>query len=204
MIDLLAPNIFISLTRAHNITYHLHPLSDTMCAPAPSLKSKNNDASLKAAIVFFSFTTLGLLIVTISLATSGKNTSTTASETAAATAADYSSSKTYSAFFASDDANVCEGAKLAFDNQLCADLEVPGPQAGGNVTKGAFTLKIFRVKPLRSRSWGSYTECFAPSTQHFRVCWKHDCRCCSKYQTLLSKLHVSSKLHLRCMLCRFA
>ncbi|KAL7479220.1 hypothetical protein ACHAW6_004960 [Cyclotella cf. meneghiniana] len=107
-----------------------------MCAPASSLKSKNNDASLKAAAVFFSFTTLGLLIVTISLATSGKNTSATTSETAAATAVDYSSSKTSSAFFASDDANVCAGAKLAFDNQLCADLEVPGPQAGGNVTKG--------------------------------------------------------------------
>ena len=111
-----------------------------MCAPASSLKSKNNDASLKAAIVFFSFTTLGLLIVTISLAASGKNSSTTASETAAATTVDYSSSKASSAFFGSDDANVCAGAKLAFDNQLCADLEVPGPQAGGNVTKGVSNI----------------------------------------------------------------
>jgi hypothetical protein len=33
------------------------------------------------------------------------------------------------------EANVCAGAKLAFDNKLCADLEV-APQAGANVTKG--------------------------------------------------------------------
>lgn len=140
--------IFISLIGAHNIAHSLHPLLATMCAPASSLKSKNNDASLKAAIVFFSFTTLGLLIVTISLATSGKNTSAATSETAAATAVDYSSSKTSSSFFASDDANVCAGAKLAFDNQLCADLEVPGPQAGGNVTKGTLTLYRLQAKPL--------------------------------------------------------
>lgn len=48
-------------------------------------------------------------------------------------------SKDMSNFFANEDANVCDGAKLAFDNKLCADLEVPVPQAGGNVTKGMFT-----------------------------------------------------------------
>jgi hypothetical protein len=49
---------------------------------------------------------------------------------------DYVPRRALSAFFASGDANVCNGTKLAFDNQLCADLEVPVPQAGGNVTKG--------------------------------------------------------------------
>ena len=43
--------------------------------------------------------------------------------------------KTKSGFYANLEDNVCAGAKLAFDNKLCADLGVV-PQAGANVTKG--------------------------------------------------------------------
>jgi len=43
--------------------------------------------------------------------------------------------KPESDFFADITANSCAGAKLAFDNELCVDLEV-APQAGANVTKG--------------------------------------------------------------------
>ena len=43
--------------------------------------------------------------------------------------------KTKSGFYSDLEDNVCAGAKLAFDNKLCADLGVV-PQAGANVTKG--------------------------------------------------------------------
>lgn len=112
-----------------------------MCPPATESKHQDN-TKLKAAIGFLSVTTVALLASTIALAVNGNNSSTTSSEAAAATGSDFSSSKAASDFFASEDSNVCAGAKLAFDNQLCADLEVPGPQAGGNVTKGMFELKI--------------------------------------------------------------
>jgi len=42
--------------------------------------------------------------------------------------------KTQSAFYTDLMDNTCAGAKLAFDNKLCADINVP--QAGANVTKG--------------------------------------------------------------------
>jgi hypothetical protein len=45
-------------------------------------------------------------------------------------------SKASSDFFSTLEDNVCAGAKLALENKLCADLEVPAPQAGANVTKG--------------------------------------------------------------------
>ncbi len=108
-----------------------------MCPPASDSKPQDN-TKLKAAVGFLSLATVALLVTTIVLAVNGNQSTATSSEASAATASDYSSSKAASNFFASDDANVCAGAKLAFDNQLCADLEVPGPQAGGNVTKGVF------------------------------------------------------------------
>ena len=43
--------------------------------------------------------------------------------------------KMKSNFYAQLEDNTCAGAKLAFDNKLCADLGVQ-PQAGANVTKG--------------------------------------------------------------------
>ena len=112
-----------------------------MCPPASDSKPQDN-TKLKAAVGFLALATLALLISTIALAVNGNKSTTTSSEASAATSSDFSSSKASSNFFASDDANVCAGAKLAFDNQLCADLEVPGPQAGGNVTKGVLVLDL--------------------------------------------------------------
>ncbi|KAL7535133.1 hypothetical protein ACHAXR_007908 [Thalassiosira sp. AJA248-18] len=43
--------------------------------------------------------------------------------------------KVESDFYNTLEDNACAGAKLAFDNKLCADMEV-APQAGANVTKG--------------------------------------------------------------------
>jgi hypothetical protein len=112
-----------------------------MCPPAAESKPQDN-TKLKALLGLLSLATIALLASTIVLAVNGNKSTTTSSEAAAATGSDFSSSKASSNFFASGDANVCEGAKLAFDNQLCADLEVPGPQAGGNVTKGLFMLNF--------------------------------------------------------------
>lgn len=118
-----------------------------MCPPTTITEqakdsSKANASNLKAAVGFLGLTTVGLLASTIVLATQ-KNDNTTSDANALATVAasgvNFMESKDMSNFFANEDANVCDGAKLAFDNKLCADLEVPVPQAGGNVTKGMFT-----------------------------------------------------------------
>eukprot|EP01082_Thalassiosira_pseudonana_P011490 g10828.t1.1.5e17418b g10828 g10828.t1 contig4:2645820-2646973(+) len=115
-----------------------------MCPPTTTTEqakdsSKANASNLKAAVGFLGLTTVGLLASTIVLATQ-KNDNTTSDANALATVAasgvNFMESKDMSNFFANEDANVCAGAKLAFDNKLCADLEVPVPQAGGNVTKG--------------------------------------------------------------------
>ena len=52
--------------------------------------------------------------------------------------------------------NVCAGAQLAVANKLCADLEVPTPQAGGNVTKGYVgSLDVGGLEPIKkSYRWG--------------------------------------------------
>ncbi|KAL7479035.1 hypothetical protein ACHAW6_004786, partial [Cyclotella cf. meneghiniana] len=103
----------------------------------PSSKSKPQDnTKLKALLGLLSLATIALLASTIALAVNDNKSTTTFSEAASVTGSDFSLSKASSNFFASDDANACAGAKLAFDNQLCADLEIPGPQAGGYVTKG--------------------------------------------------------------------
>jgi hypothetical protein len=107
-----------------------------MCPPAS--ESKQDNTKLKAAVALLSVSTLVFLATTIALAVKG-NDSETKSAAAAATGSvtsDFSASKAESLFFATDDANACAGAKLAFDNQVCADMEVAPPQAGGNVTKG--------------------------------------------------------------------
>lgn len=139
-----------------------------MCPPAAESKPQDN-TKLKALIGLLSLATIALLASTIALAVNGNKSNTTSSEAAAATGSDFSSSKASSNFFASDDANVCAGAKLAFDNQLCADLEVPGPQAGGNVTKGLFMLNFacvtVKLVLLTHRAF----------TLYCRICWKSDC-----------------------------
>jgi len=57
-------------------------------------------------------------------------------ESPSSSAIDFFESKATSNFFSNPSDNVCSGAKLALENKLCADLDVPSPQAGANVTKG--------------------------------------------------------------------
>jgi hypothetical protein len=94
-----------------------------MCPPAS--ESKEDYTKLKAAVGFLSLSTVGLLAATIALAVQGNSESSAA---AATSSGDFSSSKSASLFFESEDANVCAGAKLALDNMLCADMDVPPPQ----------------------------------------------------------------------------
>ena len=106
-----------------------------MCPPASESKQQDN-TKLKAAVGVLGLATVVLLASTIALATQGNSSDTKSSAAAATADSDFTSSKSVSLFFESDDANVCAGAKLALDNMLCADMDVAPPQAGGNVTKG--------------------------------------------------------------------
>jgi hypothetical protein len=106
---------------------------------------KDNTSTLKALVGFLGLTTVGLLAATIVLAVQNSNNSSGASSSSstseqssaqATTTNDFLQLKASSNFFSTaDEDNVCAGAKLAFDNKLCADLEV-APQAGANITKG--------------------------------------------------------------------
>eukprot|EP01082_Thalassiosira_pseudonana_P010441 g9228.t1.1.5e17418a g9228 g9228.t1 contig36:153927-155216(+) len=100
-----------------------------MC-PDPNDQPKDKTSALKGAVGVLSITTIGLLISTIVLATnnSGDAHATVAADTS------FLESKALSNIVAVEEDNVCDGAKLAFDNQLCVDLSVP--QAGGNITEG--------------------------------------------------------------------
>ncbi|KAL7546293.1 hypothetical protein ACHAWF_015986 [Thalassiosira exigua] len=104
-----------------------------MCPPDNT--KKDNGFSLKVAIGVLSFSTMILLASTILLAANNAGSKEVSSPESTHVASDFLLSKSDSSFFDSPDDNVCEGAKLAFDNKLCVDLEV-APQAGANVTKG--------------------------------------------------------------------
>jgi hypothetical protein len=110
-----------------------------MSSPADDIKKEDNTPALKALVGFFGLTTVGLLVATIVLAVNNNtdaSSSTEQSSTQAVMTADFLQLKNSSNFFSSsEEDNVCAGAKLAFDNKLCADLEV-APQAGANITKG--------------------------------------------------------------------
>lgn len=84
---------------------------------------------LLALAVFLALSTIGLLVSTIILATKDEKTvEVDVGE------AEHIKSKAKSSFFASTAVNKCEGAKLPLANKDC--IHVPGPQAGGNVTRG--------------------------------------------------------------------
>ena len=108
-----------------------------MCPPSDTKQKEieTETSTLKALVGFLGLSTVGLLIATIILATSNNDSSTQESSAASSTSGDFLQSKASSSFFSSPEDNVCDGAKLAFDNKLCADLEV-APQAGANITKG--------------------------------------------------------------------
>lgn len=105
-----------------------------MCPP-PKDDAHDNTSTYKAVIALLSLSTVGLLAATIALAVNDNPPAPTPAEAIAATQQSLIESKSASSFFAEIDDNVCAGAKLAFDNKACLELEVQ-PQAGANVTKG--------------------------------------------------------------------
>jgi hypothetical protein len=100
--------------------------------------SSAND-KYKIPAFLLGLTTIAFLISTIVLLTKQNKDSPSNNNALSATATtgvDFLESKASSSFFDAEEDNVCAGAKLAFENQLCVDLEVVPPQAGANVTMG--------------------------------------------------------------------
>ncbi|KAL3792707.1 hypothetical protein ACHAW5_005812 [Stephanodiscus triporus] len=87
-------------------------------------------------LIALGLSTIALLVSTIVLASERGKLSGDSSSAGTVANGDDFLGKASSAFFATEDDNTCAGAKLAFENKLCADLDVPTPQAGANVTKG--------------------------------------------------------------------
>eukprot|EP00984_Skeletonema_dohrnii_P021818 scaffold10996_cov100-Skeletonema_dohrnii-CCMP3373.AAC.1 len=121
------------------------------------MSGKDNTGTLKAAVGVLGLSTAALLASTIGLAVKENNAAPAApaapaADTMSAVAAapsttDFVALKENSIFLDYRD-NVCAGAQLAVANKLCADLEVPTPQAGGNVTKGYVgDLDVGSLKP---------------------------------------------------------
>eukprot|EP00573_Skeletonema_grethae_P001606 CAMPEP_0201690232 /NCGR_PEP_ID=MMETSP0578-20130828/3698_1 /ASSEMBLY_ACC=CAM_ASM_000663 /TAXON_ID=267565 /ORGANISM="Skeletonema grethea, Strain CCMP 1804" /LENGTH=383 /DNA_ID=CAMNT_0048175149 /DNA_START=119 /DNA_END=1270 /DNA_ORIENTATION=+ len=108
---------------------------------------KDNTSTLKAAVGVLGLSTVALLGATIGLAVKSNSAAPAAAPAPAddamsavavpsvSEATDFIALRDGSTFLDDTD-NVCAGAQLAVANKLCADLEVPTPQAGGNVTKG--------------------------------------------------------------------
>ena len=110
-----------------------------MYPPTSEIK-KDKTFTLKILIGVLGVSTIVLLATTIVLALNRSDPSNQ-SDPALATSFDASAginfmqSKASSNCFSDTDDNVCERDKLAFENKLCAELEL-APQAGANVTKG--------------------------------------------------------------------
>ena len=130
----------------------------------PDGAAKDNTSKLKAVVFLLSLSSVGLLAATITLAVQNGRKDTTTTTSAESTNADsageksdestYYESKSRSVFFSDDITNVCEGAKLALDSGLCADLNVP--QSGSNVTKGYIgDLDVGDVLPNIEKFWES-------------------------------------------------
>jgi hypothetical protein len=128
-----------------------------------------------------SVSTVGLLIAAIVLAGGGDSSTAAApattaadpSSTAAAVAGvEFLQSKASSDFFATPQMdNACAGAKLAFENKLCVDLEVPPPQAGANVTKGYVgDLDVGELVPNTKPYWQS---AMCPVNVHWHLGSEH-------------------------------
>lgn len=124
---------------------------------------------LHGLVVLLGISTVGLLVSTIILATRDTDDDETVScpktieevaevETASAAAAAsesmYLESKAVSNFFSDAEANTCKGAKIDLPNKDC--IHVPGPQAGGNVTKGFVGgLDVGDLMPNLNQYWQS-------------------------------------------------
>lgn len=147
------------------------------------MSGKDNTTALKATIGVLGVSTAALLASTIGLAVQQNNADPAAApaapadETMAAVAevpvspsTDFIALKENSVFLDYKD-NVCAGAQLAVANKLCADLEVPTPQAGGNVTKGYVgDLDVGGLEPIKT-SYRSQNMC--PVNVHWHLGTEH-------------------------------
>jgi len=106
----------------------------------------------------FGLTTITFLISTIVLVTKQNKDSPSTNALSATTDTTDAllESKATSSFFDTEEDNVCAGAKLAFENKLCVDLEVVPPQAGANVTVGYVgNLDVNGTVPNTNPFWKS-------------------------------------------------
>jgi hypothetical protein len=144
------------------------------------MSGKDNTTALKATVGVLGLSTVALLASTIGLAVKeNKNNAPAAAapagETVAAVAevpvsTDFIALKENSVFLNYKD-NKCAGAQLAVANKLCADLEVPTPQAGGNVTKGYVgDLDVGDLEPITT-SYRSKNMC--PVNVHWHLGTEH-------------------------------
>lgn len=143
------------------------------------MSGKDNTTALKATVGVLGLSTVALLASTIGLAVKENSApaAAPADETMAAVAevpvsatTDFIALKENSVFLDYKD-NVCAGAQLAVANKLCADLEVPTPQAGGNVTKGYVgSLDVGGLEPITT-SYRSQNMC--PVNVHWHLGTEH-------------------------------
>ena len=120
------------------------------------------DNKYKSLAFVLGLTTITFLVSTIVLVTKqnkdspSTNALSATDTTDAHTGVDFLESYALSSFFDTEEDNVCAGAKLAFENKLCVDLEVVPPQAGANVTKGYVgNLDVNGTVPNTNPYWKS-------------------------------------------------
>jgi hypothetical protein len=123
--------------------------------PVPVTKpSTAVDNKYKILAFVLGLTTIAFLISTIVLVT--KQNKDGPSTKALSAGVDFLESKASSSFFDAEEDNVCAGAKLAFENKLCVDIEVVPPQAGANVTMGYVgNLDVNGTVPNTNPYWQS-------------------------------------------------
>jgi len=147
-----------------------------MCPPS----QKDNTGTLKAAVAVLGVTSAALLAATIGLAAKGNQAAPAAApvdtmsavdvSATAPTVTDFIALKAGSIFMTAED-NTCAGKQLAVENKLCADLEVPTPQAGGNVTKGYVgDLDVGDLKPNTDSYW---SKAMCPVNVHWHLGTEH-------------------------------
>lgn len=125
-------------------------------------KPATADNKYKILAFVLGLTTIVFLISTIVLGmkqskdSSSANAFSATDTTDAHTGVDFLESKASSSFFDTEEDNVCAGAKLAFENKLCVDIEVVPPQAGANVTMGYVgNLDVNGTVPNTNPYWKS-------------------------------------------------
>uniref|UniRef100_A0A7S4K0M4 Uncharacterized protein n=1 Tax=Odontella aurita TaxID=265563 RepID=A0A7S4K0M4_9STRA len=147
-----------------------------MCPPSQEDKT----GTLKADVAVLGVSSVALLAATIALSVKGNAASPATSsapgdtEVVAAVAmpmvTDFVALKDGSMFLDFKD-NVCAGAQIGVANKICADLEVPTPQAGGNVTAGYVgKLDVGHLTPNKDSYW---SRAMCPVNVHWHLGTEH-------------------------------